>query len=122
MRGAIAMMMGSRLMPLAVQATPATVNGGSEEPSPGPVVVSSDYTTVVVVSGPSNATYAYSWAWVSGTGGTETITVTDPASATTAFSLLMNGDTYTTSIWRCTVTNNLGQAATADVVVNLSRA
>ena len=55
--------------------------------------------------------FLYQWSFVSGIQGI----ITSPATPTTAFSLFLSEGASASAVYRCTITDNLGSVATANV-------
>lgn len=72
--------------------------------------------SVTVTPAGGSAPYTYAWTFVSG----DSVTVNSPASATTSFSTTLAPEDETSSVYRCTVTDDNGTTATVDVIVNLA--
>lgn len=97
--------------PLAV-AVPPGVTGVEFAPPGTPVLVSTSAGAVVIGGiGP----FSYSWARVSG----EVFTIGSPSSASTSFSKTLVGNVQQSGTYRVTVTDSVGDTASADTVVTL---
>lgn len=73
-------------------------------------------TTNSVTATPSGGKGPYTYAWTRILGNAST--VTSPASATTTFQRFMPPGEEAAETWRVTVTDNLGTAASADIIAS----
>ena len=78
----------------------------------GAGAISSGTVTGTALGGTSP--YTYAWAYVSG----NSYTISSAATASTQFSTSLSGGFYKSGTYRCTVTDNLGVTAYADVGVD----
>jgi hypothetical protein len=94
--------------PLTASASPSSVT--TTRIGAGPV------TTVLVTATPAGGLgpFTYSWARIAGTGGAITL----PTNSATTFSRTMGEDEVALNTFRCTVTDSLGNTATADAFVD----
>ena len=91
--------------PLSVTITPSQANGSDF--GTGFVVTS----LVTAIPEGGRGPFSYEWSFVSGFQGA----ITSPLTSSTAFSLFLPQGANASAVYRCTVTDNLGSVASADV-------
>ncbi|MGQ3081094.1 MULTISPECIES: hypothetical protein [Alphaproteobacteria] len=99
--------------PMSLSVTPS-VTGAYNGSSPGLISITSSTATATPVGGTGPFTYA--WTHLSG----DTLTVTNPNNASTAFRASIGpGDSWSAT-YRCTATDSLGTTALGSVDITLS--
>lgn len=98
--------------PLSLTVSPSEVTGA--ESSLSPVLVTSG--TAYATPAGGTAPYTYAWTKVSG----DTLTVTSPSRAFTAFQATLSANDLSNAVYRCTVTDKNGLTAQDTVNVTLS--
>lgn len=105
-----------RSNPIIVTVSPSTASGTVAVSPPGNPTELVTSSSVTASAAGGSGSYTFSWARIS---GSTLVSANNSTSATTAFSGVIPLNTTQTAVFRCTVTDSLGETGTFDVTVQL---